>query len=162
MSGRIVSLNVSPGGLPKLPIEHARVTRLGLQGDAHRNTKYHGGPDRAVCLYAAELIALLRAEGHDVRPGTLGENVTIEGIPFEALAPGHVVRLGDEVALQVTSYTVPCRNIAFNFRDRAFSRLSAKLHPGQARLYARVLSEGDLAVGDPVSVDSGTEDRPLS
>ncbi len=158
MAGRIVSLNVSPGGLPKLPVDRAHVTRLGLEGDAHRNTRYHGGPRRAVCLYAAELIALLRAEGHDVRPGTLGENVTVEGIDFAGLAPGHVVRLGDEVALQVTSYTVPCRNIAFNFHDRKYARLSAKLHPGQARLYARVLSEGDLAVGDPVSVDSGKED----
>jgi len=157
MAGRIVSLNVSPGGLPKLPIDRAHVTRFGLEGDAHRNTRYHGGPRRAVCLYAAELIALLRAEGHDARPGSLGENVTVEGIDFAGLTPGHVVRLGDEVVLQVTSYTVPCRNIAFNFRDQAFSRLSAKLHPGQARLYARVLSEGDLAVGDLVSVEAGDE-----
>ncbi len=161
MAGRIMSLNVSTGGLPKLPVGRAYVTRLGLEGDAHRNTRYHGGPGRAVCLYAAELIARLREEGHYVRPGTLGENVTVEGIDFEALKPGDALYLGDEVALQVTSYTVPCRNIASNFHDRGYERLSAKLHPGQARLYARVLAGGNLAVGDPVRVASGTQDRQL-
>jgi MOSC domain-containing protein YiiM len=44
-SGRIVQINVSPGGVPKLPVETARVTEMGIEGDGQRDTKNHGGPD---------------------------------------------------------------------------------------------------------------------
>ena len=56
MQGRIVQLNVSPGGVPKRPVARARVTRLGLEGDGHRNAALHGGPDRALCLFPLERI----------------------------------------------------------------------------------------------------------
>ena len=51
-----MQLSVSPGGLPKRAVAEARVTRLGLTGDAHRDLEHHGGPDRAVCLFPIEAI----------------------------------------------------------------------------------------------------------
>src|SRR5206468_11979480 len=80
--GRIVQISVSRGGVPKTTIEQAHVTALGLEGDAHRDREHHGGPERAVCLYALEAIASLRAEGHDIVPGAIGENVTVEGLDW--------------------------------------------------------------------------------
>ena len=40
--------------MPKLPVRGAaRVTRDGVEGDWQKNRKYHGGPNRAVCLFYA-------------------------------------------------------------------------------------------------------------
>ena len=48
MKASLAQVNVSPGGMPKLPVDAARVTKHGLEGDVQRNKKYHGGPNRAV------------------------------------------------------------------------------------------------------------------
>ena len=154
--GTIVQISVSPGGVPKRACAEARVTQLGLEGDAHR-FKYHGGPERAVCLFPLEAIRALVAEGHAVTPGALGENVTTEGLDWTAVTPGTHLLLGDCVVLQVTKYTSPCTNIAPVFRAGDVSRVSQKQHPGWSRVYARVLLEGSLRPGDPVRVVSEAE-----
>ncbi len=150
MSGRIVQISVSGGGVPKMAVPEAKVTALGLAGDAHRNRELHGGPERAVCLYAMEMIASLRAEGHDIVPGAIGENVTVEGLDWSAMVPGCHVLLGETVLLQITRYTSPCANITGSFREGYFGRVSQKRHPGWSRVYARVLTEGSFSHGDPV------------
>ncbi|MFN9577181.1 MAG: MOSC domain-containing protein, partial [Gemmatimonadota bacterium] len=61
MTGRIEQVSISPGGVPKRAVSEARVTRDGLVGDWQLDRKHHGGPDRAVCLLSAELIARLNA-----------------------------------------------------------------------------------------------------
>jgi MOSC domain-containing protein YiiM len=48
--GVIHQINVSLGGAPKLPLEEARVTRLGIAGDGHDDKEDHGGPLAALCL----------------------------------------------------------------------------------------------------------------
>lgn len=150
-TGRIVQISVSPHGVPKTAVERARITPLGVEGDGHRNLPYHGGPDRAVCVYALEAIRALQAEGHPIVPGALGENVTIEGLPWGAITPGRRLLLGDGgVLLEVTRYTTPCRTIMRAFRDRAYGRVSQARHPGWSRVYTRVLAEGVIAAGDPV------------
>jgi MOSC domain-containing protein YiiM len=152
MSGnaRIVQISVSPGGVPKLPVPSARVTTLGLQGDAQRDLEHHGGPDRALCLFSQERIHALQAEGHPITPGSIGENLTLEGLDWNAVTPGAYLRLGEDVVAQVTRYTAPCLNITASFRHRDYSRVSQKHHPGDSRVYARVLREGFLTSGDPV------------
>jgi len=150
--GSIVQLSVSPGGVPKRAVAEARVTRLGLEGDAQRNLKHHGGPDRAVCLFPLEAIHGLAAEGHAVAPGALGENVTTEGLDWGAVVPGSHLLLGERVLLQVTKYTSPCFNLAPLFTDRSYGRVSQKLHPGRSRVCARVVVEGSVRPGDPVRI----------
>jgi MOSC domain-containing protein YiiM len=147
--GRVMQLSVSNGGVPKHAVEAARVTALGLEGDAHRNHKHHGGPDRAVCLFAVEAIRALQAEGHPVAPGELGENVTVEGLDWSAVQPGTRMSLGDEVVLEITRFTTPCLNIRTAFRNDDYSRVSEKRHPGQSRVCARVLTPGLVRRGDP-------------
>ena len=155
--GAIVQLSVSPGGLPKQAVPEARVTRLGLEGDAHRELQHHGGPERAVCLFPLEAIHGLVAEGHTVTPGALGENVTTESLDWSAIGPGVHLLLGERVLLQVTTYTSPCFNLAPLFQGRNFSRVSQKRHPGWSRVYARVLLEGRVRPGDPIRVVSELE-----
>ncbi len=122
-----------------------------MDGDRQRNLKHHGGPDRALCLYSADLIESLRAEGHAIEPGTLGENVTIGGVDWRLLEPGVQAKLGG-VLVEVTSFAMPCRNIAPVFADGRSVRVSQRTHPGESRVYARVLSEGVVRVGDRVLV----------
>ena len=57
-----------------------------------------------------------------------------------------------EVLLELTAYAAPCTNLLPCFRDGEFKRVSQKLHPGWSRLYARVLREGTVQVGDAVRV----------
>lgn len=149
-TGRIVQLSISNGGVPKRAVETARVTALGLEGDAHRDREHHGGPERAVCLYAAEAIRDLVTEGHTVAPGALGENVTVEGLDWAGVVPGRRLLLGAGVLLEITRYTSPCPNIASAFATRDYSRVSQKRHPGWSRVYARVLVPGTLRRGDSV------------
>ena len=135
--GRIVQLSVSAGGVPKLAVPAARVTGLGLEGDAHRY-EHHGGPERAVCLFSLEAIDALAAEGHAIEPGAIGENVTVEGIDWNLVTPGVRLRLGERVVLEVTRYTSPCYKIAPVFLGREYSRVSQKRQPGlEPRLHAR-------------------------
>jgi MOSC domain-containing protein YiiM len=146
--GRIVQLNVSSGGLPKRPVPRARVTPLGLEGDAHRDAEHHGGPDRALCLFTLERIEALRAEGHLVMPGALGENLTVSGIDWDAVAPGARFRVGEAVVIEVTRFSSPCVNIRAAFRDGEYARVSQKRHPGWSRVYARVVTPGEVEAGD--------------
>ncbi len=153
--GRIVQISVSPGGVPKLPVLSARVTELGLEGDQHRDMEHHGGPERALCLFALEQINALQAEGHNVSPGAIGENLTVEGLDWERVIPGSRLELGAGVLIEVTRYTSPCFNIKKNFADGDISRVSQKRHPGSSRVYARVLRAGMIRRGDTVRlVDS--------
>jgi MOSC domain-containing protein YiiM len=116
VTGSLASINISNGGVPKRRLPSCVVTANGLQGDRQRDLRYHGGPDRAVCLFSEELIAALQAEGHPIAAGTIGENLTIGGISWNQMVPG-----------------------------------AQKVNPGWSRLYARVLKEGVVRLGDRVA-----------
>jgi MOSC domain-containing protein YiiM len=152
-AGRIVQINVSSGGVPKLALPHAEITTAGVAGDKQRDLKHHGGPDRAVCLYALERVEALQAEGHPVEPGALGENLTLAGLDWDAVAPGVTLRLGADVIVEVASYTAPCGTIRACFTDENPQRISQDRHPGWSRVYGRILAEGRVEVGDEVFVD---------
>lgn len=149
--GRVEQVNVNPlGGVPKYPVPVAWITADGVAGDKQRDRRFHGGPERAVSLFARERIEALRAEGHPIAPGSTGENLTVSGLDWSALQPGDLLRVGEWVELAITGYAAPCSNIADSFADGAFKRMSQKLHPGWSRLYARVLAEGEVRPGDLV------------
>jgi MOSC domain-containing protein YiiM len=146
----VVQINISPGGVPKLPVASARVTANGLEGDGHRDLEHHGGLERALCLFSLEQIRALQVEGHTVRPGAIGENLTLEGLDWERVQPGAVLELGERVRIEITRYTSPCFNIKPSFLGGDFVRVSQKLHPGWSRVYAKVLQPGTISQGDPV------------
>lgn len=151
VEGRITGLQRSEGGVPKLPVERAHVDAGGMEGDRQANRKYHGGPDRALCLYSQERLDALSAEGHPLGRGALGENVTIAGLAWELVQPGTRLRLG-AVETEVTAFAPPCKTIAPAFSGRQFSRVSQVVNPGWSRVYVRVIVEGDLSVGDVVTL----------
>ena len=148
MTGNVLQINVSDGGVPKRFVQSAEVTEDGLVGDRQDNLKFHG-PDRAISLYAYELIEQLWAEGHPVQPGYLGENVTTAGLDWSLMEPGLEMTIG-KVVLELTSPANPCNQIGDFFSDGAFSRISETKWPGWSRWYARVVVPGKVVTGDPI------------
>jgi MOSC domain-containing protein YiiM len=153
MSGRVIQVNMSAGGVPKLPVAEAHVSRLGLDGDAHEHRWVHGGPHRAVALFAVEAIERVQADGHPgVVPGAVGENLTTEGVELARLSTGTRLAIGDEVMLEISGPANPCDVIKGAFTAGKSGRISILLHPDDSRMYARVLVEGTVRPGDAIHV----------
>ena len=146
MSISIVQLNTSPGGMPKLPVLDCEVTVDGLPGDWQNNRKYHGGPDRAVCLFSAELYDWLRTQGVDLPWGTVGENFTTRGVDLLDLGPGDRLATPD-CTIEITAVRVPCRNL------NQFDPRLMNLVQGRSGWVAKVTRPGFVRVGDPLSIE---------
>jgi MOSC domain-containing protein YiiM/GNAT superfamily N-acetyltransferase len=161
MDGRVVQVNISPGGVPKLPVDGpVDVGVFGLEGDGHADATVHGGPHRAVCLFAAEAIRRVADEGHPISPGSCGENLTTEGIELAGLPIGTRLAIGERLILELASPDGPCSTIERSFSDRRFSRIDIRLHPTDSRMYARVLTEGPVQAGDAIIVlDPASDSR---
>jgi MOSC domain-containing protein YiiM len=151
MTASVHQLNLSTGGVPKRSVERATLREGGIVGDGHDHPDIHGGPERAVCLYALERIEALKEEGHPIEPGYLGENVTVSGLRWEDVRPGARLRLGGAL-VEVTRYTTPCKTIARYFVGGNFNRIHEARHAGWSRVYARVIEAGDVAPGDAVEI----------
>jgi MOSC domain-containing protein YiiM len=145
----IFQINTSAGGVPKHGQVAAEVETSGLVGDAHRYHG-HGGPQRAVCLYSLERIQALQIEGHPVFPGALGENLTISGLEWESVVPSTRLQIGQDVILEITEFTTPCKNLVPFFMNGDFNRVGQDNQPGWSRVYARVLQRGTIQVTDQV------------
>lgn len=146
----LFQINISDGGVPKMPINRVVVDAPGAQGDRQRNLKFHGGPDRALCLYSLECILALQREGHPIVPGSTGENLTLTGLDWTRVRPGLRMAIGETLEIEITDFTEPCRHIAFSFSDGAIRRIHDAAYPGWSRVYAKVLEPGAITVGDGV------------
>lgn len=151
-AGRVVQVNVSPGGVPKHPVTSAHVGRFGLVGDAQAHRGVHGGPHRAVCLLAVEVIRRVAAEGHPIRPGSVGENLTTEGVELALLPPGTRLQFAGGLELEISAPANPCNLITDSFRDGKSGRISIIRFPTDSRVYARVRSEGEVRLGEKFTV----------
>jgi MOSC domain-containing protein YiiM len=146
MKGTLVQVNVSNGGMPKLPVLQARVTKEGVEGDQQRNRKHHGGPDRAVCVYSEELYEWLRERGVNVSAGNVGENFTTHGIDLQKLAVGDRLHVGGECVIEITKVRVPCSQL------KVWDVDLPELIVGHSGWVARVIEEGIVKGGDAIEV----------
>jgi MOSC domain-containing protein YiiM len=154
MEGRVLQVNVSPGGVPKHPVDRAWVREQGLDGDAHEHRYVHGGPHRAVSLLGIEAIERVQADGHPIEPGSVGENLTTTGIELSGLPIGTRLTIGNGAGpvLELSAAAGPCDVIKGSFRDGKSGRISILTHPSDSRMYARVVVEGEVCTGDPITV----------
>jgi len=53
MTGSILQVSVSRGGVPKRAIPEGTLTLTGLDGESHAHPDIHGGPRQAVLLITA-------------------------------------------------------------------------------------------------------------
>ncbi len=150
--GSVTQVSASNGGVPKRALLHAVIGRRGLEGDQQAERRHHGRLWQALCLWSAEVIDDLRAEGHSVHPGAAGENVTVSGIDWSTIRPGVRLQVGTAL-VEISSFTEPCSKNAQWFIDGNFRRMHHGLHPGWSRAYAWVLETGEVAPGGDVVVE---------
>lgn len=142
-------------GIDKRPVtDPVQVGKLGLIGDTICDTANHGGLDQAVYAYAEEDAAWWQAElagelSFPLQPGSFGENLTLRGIEVSDAVIGERWRIGG-VILQVATPRIPCSTFAGFWQvHQLVKRFTRAGRPGA---YLRVLTEGELRVGDQVTV----------
>ena len=151
--GEVAGLFASNGGVPKQPIAEAVIGYRGVEGDNQNARQHHGRVWQALCLWSADVIERLQAEGHPIDHGRAGENVTIEGIDWASLRPGTRMAIGDDVLAEMSAYATPCKKNAAWFVDGDFNRMNHDREPGISRVYASVLRDGIVRPGDRVVVE---------
>jgi MOSC domain-containing protein YiiM len=149
VTGSIVQINISPGGVPKRPIAEAEVTPLGIRGDSWAHPEIHGGPNQALLLITSEGIGQLIAQGYPVFPGALGENLTTAGLDRRQMRVGQRYRIG-EVMIELTKMRTPCSTLDVYGSSIKQAVYDARVSAGDAStprwglagFYARVLRSG--------------------
>ena len=151
-TGTVTGVFASGGGVPKAPVLAATVGFRGVEGDTQASRRHHGRVWQALCLWSADVVEALAAEGHPIFPGAAGENVSVAGVDWAALRPGTRLRLGTVLA-EVTVPALPCAKNAQWFTGGDFNRMHHEREPGVSRLYALVVEPGEVAAGDPAVVE---------
>ncbi|HEY4361569.1 MAG TPA: MOSC domain-containing protein [Bryobacteraceae bacterium] len=159
MSGSVVQLNMSQGGIPKLPVAEAVATTLGLDGDLHNNPTIHGGPKKALLWITSEGIDELRAAGFPLYAGALGENLTTRGVDRRLWRTGQLWRIG-EVVIELTRMRTPCKTITVYgaaigeavYDPEVKAGDPSSLRWGLSGFYASVVQPGTVRVGDAVAL----------
>ena len=159
MTGSILQINISPGGIPKRPIPEATVTTEGILGDRWAHPDIHGGQKQAVLLITAEGIQELIAQGHPLFPGALGENLTVKGLDRRQMRVGQRYRVG-EVLLELTKLRGPCTSLDVYGPGIQRAIYDAQVKAGDpstprwglSGFYARVVKAGAIRVQDIIAL----------
>lgn len=116
-AGRVQTLPDSgrPSAIAKHRLtEPVHVGLGGLAADSQADLSVHGGPDKAVHVYASDHLGALSAAFPDAKrpwvPGVLGENLSVSGLSEQDICIGDVWTWG-EVQLQVCQPRMPCWKI---------------------------------------------------
>jgi MOSC domain-containing protein YiiM len=161
MTGQILQINVSSGGLPKRPVAQGRLTVTGFEGDAWAHPQIHGGAMQTVLLIASEAIELLRAKGYPVYPGALGENLTTAGLDHAQWRSGQQYRVGEAI-IELTKVRAPCNTLNVygpEIKDEIYDTQVKAKEPDSPRwalsgFYARVIRAGLVFPGNIISLVS--------
>ncbi len=144
---KVISVNISDGGIPKLPTQHVEVESMGLVGDGRSHEK-HWHVDRAVSLMDIETIEVLKKDGYPLEPGAIGENVTTEALDMTSLHVGDTLTFSGGVVIELTELRKPCYVL-----DPLGVSLKKDI-VGRCGYLAKVITAGTLEVGETISVSS--------
>jgi MOSC domain-containing protein YiiM len=143
VSAVLTQINISAGGMPKLPVLQAQVATHGLVGDRQKNLKVHGGLNRAICIYSEELYQWLRDSGINVSNGQIGENFTTRGLDLGSLKTGDRLRVG-KCTIEITKVRTPCSQLTKWDPDLPY------IIVGRSGWMAKVIEEGAVKPGDEI------------
>ncbi len=168
MNGTVEAVSVSPGHTMSKPgTDRIRLLDgLGVEGDAHAGvTVKHRSrvardpttPNlRQVHLIHAELHDELRADGFDVGPGEMGENVTTRGLDLLGLPVDARLRLGPDAVVRVTGLRNPCGQLD-GLRPGLMAATLGRDAEGnlvrKAGIMAVVEAGGEIRPGHPIAVE---------
>lgn len=141
------------------------IVGLGVDGDAHsgatvkHRSRVARDPSlpnlRQVHFIQAELLAELNAQGFRVLPGSMGENITTQGIDLLALPQGAELHIGSAAVVVVTGLRNPCAQLDA-FRAGLMSAVLARTPDGElvrkAGIMGIVSVSGAVSPGDRIRV----------
>ncbi|MDQ2801113.1 MAG: MOSC domain-containing protein [Armatimonadota bacterium] len=129
-----------------------------LDGDGQADLKNHGGPDKAVCCYAAAHYPAWRTElgrtDDEFPHGAFGENFTWTDAVEEGICIGDIYTVGT-ARVQVSQPRMPCWKLGRRW-ERPGLPLEASTS-GRTGWYLRVLEPGEVGAGDMLALI----ERPL-
>ena len=137
-------------GLPKKSVPNSIIKYHGLEGDFNhfRNLKKFNDPDMAIMLLSIDILDDLNKEGWPVKPGDLGENLTLKNIQYSDLKPNQKYKIGT-VELQISIICAPCSKLQIlDYIGPAKKNIFIKTLINRRGWYARVLKEGKIQTGD--------------
>ena len=138
-------------GIEKHAIPQAHFVKdFGIEGDAHAG-KWH----RQVSLLSYDKIKAFNARGANVIDGAFGENLVVEGLDFRNLPVGTVFYAGSAV-LRMTQIGKECHS-----HCAIYQRMGECIMPHEG-VFAEVLKEGDMKVGDKMRAELPAADRPFT
>lgn len=156
MTGTVIQVNVSRGGVPKRAIPSGELTAAGITGDSWRYP-FHGGARKAILLITIEGIDELVSQGFPLFAGALGENLTTRGLDRRALRVGQRLTVGDAV-IELTTIRTPCATLngyGTGVQAAMYDAQVQKRDPesplwGLSGFYASVVQPGVVRPGDPI------------
>ena len=151
--GKVISTSLSRnGGIPKYEKEFIEIYELGVKGDYHSGkVNFHANKNnlgRQISIVSNEVLKEINGLiGNKLFPGSLGENILIEGFGFlENFNKGMKLKFGVDVILEITGQNQPCA--ALNSIDEKM----LKLIIGKRGLLANVVETGIIRKGDEVQI----------
>jgi MOSC domain-containing protein YiiM len=152
-------------GFFKDPVENGKrlwLSSTGLEGDGVADTKNHGGPEKAVMVYASSHYAAWadRLDIPTLPPAAFGENLTVRGLTEETVCIGDTFAIvcdeeTDPAIVQVSQPRQPCWK-----QERRLERpgmIAMMIDNGHTGWYFRVLREGWVGSGATLRL----QERPL-
>ena len=158
MTGTIVQVSISAGGVPKRAIPSAELTENGIAGYSWRYP-YHGGRRKALLLITIEGIDELVARGFPLFPGALGENLTTRGLDRHRLRLKQRFRVGD-CEIELTQLRTPCSTLEVYGTGIEAALYDAEVQAGTAGsprwglsgFYASTIQSGTIRAGDAIAL----------
>lgn len=145
-------------GIFKKPV-HTKVflTIAGFEGDGCADSRHHGGPDKAVCVYSQDHYPYWERElSKKLQSGAFGENLTVANLDEKTAHIGDIFQIGD-AKVQITQPRQPCHklNKIHDCREISAWILSA----GFTGFYLRVLEPGWVEPGNALNIVEYGEKR---
>ncbi|MBN4866106.1 MULTISPECIES: 6-hydroxyaminopurine reductase [Providencia] len=127
--------------------------QLGLEGDEQAETRFHGGPDRALCHYPRDHYEFwLNAypEQDDLfMASTFGENISTMGMTEENVFIGDIYAWGD-ARIQVTQPRSPCYKLNSLTGVENFAQIMQD--NGRCGWLYRVIKTGNVSANSPITL----------
>jgi MOSC domain-containing protein YiiM len=137
-------------GQHKIPVAGAHLHAETLEGDSVGDLENHGGPDKAVNVYAHDHYAYWEGVfGASLTAGAFSENFTVRGALETDVSIGDRWQIGEAV-LEVSQPRMPCYKLALKHDKKHLVQWVRE--SGYTGFYLRVITPGPITSGAAIDV----------
>ncbi|MGB5236746.1 MAG: MOSC domain-containing protein [Flavobacteriaceae bacterium] len=141
-------------GIYKSPVEgHIYLKSEHVENDLIADRKVHGGIHKACYLFSSQEYSYWKPlyPNLDWDWGMFGENLTVDGLDESAVFIGDIYKIGT-AEVEVSQPREPCFKLGVRFGNQGIlAQFIERSFPG---FYVRILKEGKVSHGDPISLIS--------